>query len=109
MSQLPNKNTSVTSTLLFDNFLYFSIGRLSALRAPRRGHRFSRIASGVAEFQLALARGPNDWPNPKKVIPLSARPSELELFLALDEDSEEGKAFKAAGAKQKRKRLAKLN
>lgn len=41
---------------------------------------------GVAEFQLALARGPHDVEHPRKVIPFSARPDQLG-FLALKEDS----------------------
>jgi len=55
---------------------------------------------GVAEFQLALARGVNNNRYAQSIIPLSARPSELSMFLAMKKTSKDGKAYKKTGEKQ---------
>lgn len=55
---------------------------------------------GVAEFALALARGPNDSTTPPKVVPLSARPDELSAFLAMRDDTPEGQAYANAASSQ---------
>jgi len=55
---------------------------------------------GVVAFQLALARGRKDSKKPKKVIPLSARPAELSMFLSMKKDSKEGRAYARAAEVQ---------
>eukprot|EP00928_Gymnodinium_smaydae_P029249 TRINITY_DN22082_c0_g1_i1.p1 TRINITY_DN22082_c0_g1~~TRINITY_DN22082_c0_g1_i1.p1 ORF type:complete len:407 (-),score=37.50 TRINITY_DN22082_c0_g1_i1:243-1463(-) len=54
---------------------------------------------GIAEFQLAIARGPSNIVNPSKVVPLSARPDEAKRFLAMKEGSHEDEVYKKAAKK----------
>jgi len=58
------------------------------------------IYLGVAAFQLALARGAADSMNPRKVIPMSARPQALNGLGALKSDSPIAQNFTAVATTQ---------
>lgn len=60
------------------------------------GTQAHELYPGVAVFSLALARGTLDDQNPRSVIPLSARPTELKAVLAMKGDSKENHAYQAA-------------
>jgi len=60
------------------------------------GTEVGEMYPGVAQFQLALARGPRDATSIRKVAPLSARAEELRLFLAMRENSTEDIAYRTA-------------
>jgi len=64
------------------------------------GTSMGHMYPGVAEFALAVARGPANSVQPSLVVPSSARPDELSAFVAMKPDSPVGKAFAAAGARQ---------
>lgn len=61
------------------------------------GTEVHEMYPGVGEFALALARGAEDIMKPRKVTPLSARPSELRAFLAMKPGSMEDNTFRLAG------------
>jgi len=82
-----------------DDTLICSGGGPAGVDEECQGTQPHEMYPGVAEFALALARGPTNYRTPPKVVPLSARPSELKHFLAMDEDSEVGRSFTSVGAR----------
>lgn len=61
-----------------------------------QGTEAHKMYPGVAEFSLALARGSQDGLNPRKVVPLSARPAELKAILGMTPGSPEDIAYSQA-------------
>lgn len=55
-----------------------------------------KMYPGMAAFALSLSRGAGGGLAPRKVIPLSARPSQLRAFTGMSEDSHENSALKEA-------------
>merc|ERR1719469_1068259 len=60
------------------------------------GTEVDEMYPGDGQFALALARGLEGEMDPRKVAPLSARPSELEWFLAMEPNSTEDRTYRRA-------------
>jgi len=82
-----------------DDTIKCSGGGVGGVDKQCLGTKPHKMYPGVADFQLALARGVNNSMEPRKVIPLSARPSELRWILKMKENSPENEAYKKAASK----------
>eukprot|EP00928_Gymnodinium_smaydae_P072294 TRINITY_DN5567_c0_g1_i3.p1 TRINITY_DN5567_c0_g1~~TRINITY_DN5567_c0_g1_i3.p1 ORF type:complete len:353 (-),score=53.15 TRINITY_DN5567_c0_g1_i3:417-1475(-) len=88
--------TGITGVQVYtdvDDTIVCSGGGLGGADTTCKGTKPHGFYPKVGEFQLALAKGPQGTFTPLKVIPVSARPSELKLFLKIKAGSEKDKHF----------------